>query len=259
MGTPNELGDLLRQWRARRRLSQLALAIEAEISTRHLSFIETGRARPSRPMLVRLAETLALPLRETDELMLAAGFSPASTSRVPAVDPSSSIEAPLQMLLEGHEPYPALAIDRYWTIRKANNAVAPLLAGIAPELLAPPLNAVRISLHPGGLAPRIVNFGVWRAHLVGRLKRQVALTGDAALARLLAEAEAYPAPAATVRAQRMEGPVIPMLLKSGDRVLNLISTTTIFGTPVDVEVSELAIESFFPGDEATRRFFLGGV
>ncbi len=255
-----ELGPLLRTWRQRRRMSQLDLAAEAEVSTRHLSFVETGRAKPSREMLLRLAETLGLPLRETDALLLAGGFSPQHGHNLPAADPYAAIEAPLAMLLEGHAPYPAIAIDRYWTIRKANRAVYPLLAGIAPELLEAPLNAIRISLHPGGLAPRIVNYRVWREHLLSRLKRQLQLTEDAALKRLHDEAALYPAPPGTREGGTAPtGPVIPMQLRVGDSVLNLISTTTIFGTPINVEVSELAIETFFPADEATRQalFALG--
>lgn len=259
-GQINELGPLLRVWRQRRRLSQLDLAVEAEVSTRHLSFLETGRAKPSREMLLRLAETLELPLRETDMLLLAGGYAPRQGHRLPAADPYAAIEAPLAMLLEGHHPYPAIAIDRYWNIRKANRAVSPLLAGVAPSLLEAPLNAVRLSLHPEGLAPRIVNYRPWREHLFARLHRQIRLTQDPALKRLLDEVSAYPVASGIARDNTPQsGPVMPMQLRLGDRVLNLISTTTVFGTPIDVEVSELAIETFFPGDEATRQvlFALG--
>jgi transcriptional regulator with XRE-family HTH domain len=254
--TSPEAGGLIRAWRQKRRLSQLDLAIEAEISTRHLSFVETGKARASREMLMRLAASLHLPLRETDELLHAGGFAPAHRIQPAAADPYAAIETPLALLLEGHHPYPAIAVDRYWTIRKANRAVAPLLAGVAPELLEAPLNAVRLCLHPGGLAGRIENYATWREHLIERLRQQVRLTGDAALQRLLDEALAYPTPPSRTSSRPeppTRGPVIPMRLRHGDIVLNLISTITIFGTPLEVEVSELAIETFFPADEATRQ------
>lgn len=254
----DQLGPLLRTWRQKRRMSQLELAGDAEISTRHLSFVETGRARPSREVLLRLAESLALPLRESNALLLAAGLAPGQIARMPEADAYAAIEAPLALLLEGHHPYPAIAIDRYWTIRKANRAVYPLLTGVSPALLTPPMNAIRISLHPEGLAPRIDNIVLWREHLLHRLQRQIQLTDDAALKHLLHEVSAYPVPAdARPIATRMPtGPVIPMTLRVNGESLNLISTTTIFGSPIDVEVSELAIETFFPGDEATRQALL---
>ncbi|MCA0401543.1 MAG: helix-turn-helix transcriptional regulator [Proteobacteria bacterium] len=246
-------GPKLKFWRQNRRFSQLDLAQEAGLSTRHLSFLETGRAGPSREMLMRLVGALALPLREADALLLAAGFSPAHRSHA-ASDPYQAIEAPLAMLLEGHHPFPAVAIDRYWNIRKANRAVAPLLAGVAPELLAGPINAVRLSLHPGGILPRILNAYQWREHLLQRLRQQFRLTADPALGSLIAEALAYPAPSKSTHAGGPPtGPVIPMRMRFGDAVLNFISTTTVFGTPLEVEVSELAIETFFPADEVTRQ------
>lgn len=249
----SDLGVLLRQWRNRRRYSQLDLAGEAEISTRHLSFIETGKARASRATLMRLAATLDLPPRETNMLLLAGGYAPMDRLAAGG-EPYAGIETPLSLLLEGHHPYPAIAIDRYWTIRKANRAVATLLEGVSPHLLEAPMNAVRIALHPQGLAPSIINYAQWRHHLLTRLRQQVRLTDDDALKRLLAEAESYPVPANAPHGERpIEGPVIPLRLRSAAGVLRLISTTTIFGTPVDVEISELAIETFFPADEETRR------
>lgn len=246
-------GPLLKFWRRNRRLSQLDLAEEAGLSTRHLSFLETGRSSPSREMLQKLVGALALPLREADALLHAAGFSPAHRSHA-ASDPYQAIDGPLALLLEGHHPYPAVAIDRYWNIRKANRAVAPLLAGVAPELLAGPINAIRLSLHPGGLMPRILNAHQWRDHLVLRLKQQFRLTADPALAKLIEEVLAYPAPPKSAGTPGpATGPVIPMRMRFGDAVLNFISTTTVFGTPLEVEVSELAIETFFPADEATRQ------
>lgn len=245
---------MLRGWRQRRRLSQLALADEADISTRHLSFLETGKARPSREMLLKLAASLELPLRETDALLLAGGYAPQRFRPLSDGDPYARIDPQVDMLLEGFVPFPAIVIDRYWTIHKVNRAAYPLLAGVSETLLTPPLNAIRIGLHPQGLAPRILNYPAWRAHLLERLKRQIRLTGDAALQRLYNEAVLYPAlPAAPFHEPATTGPVVPLRIKQGEEILNLISTTTVFGTPVDVEVSELAIEAFLPADEATRR------
>jgi transcriptional regulator with XRE-family HTH domain len=162
------VGQLLRSWRQRRRLSQLALAVEAEISPKHLSFVETGRATPSREMLLHLAEQLRVPLREQNVLLLAAGYAPHFPERpldTPALDVARQA---VELVLRGHEPYPALAIDRHWTLVAMNRVVAPLLANVAPLLLRPPVNVIRLSLHPAGLAPQIVNYGPWRAHLLHR-------------------------------------------------------------------------------------------
>lgn len=249
-------GLILRHWRKKRRLSQLNLASDIEISTRHLSYIETGKSRASREMLLRLAEGLDLPRRETSDLLLAAGFAPGGY-RPGASNSFAAIETPLGLLLEGHHPYPAIAIDRYWTIRKANRAVAPILSVVSPDLLEGAMNVVRITLHPRGLAPHIINYMQWRHHLLGQLRKQVRLTDDAALKHLLAEAEGYPAPpGVALSARPVEGPVIPLQFRTPQGVLNLISTTTTFGTPVDIEVSELAIETLFPADEETRAFFM---
>src|SRR5512146_1621612 len=184
------LGDLLREWRRRRNLSQLALALESDISQRHISFVESGRARPSRELVLRLAERLEVPQRERNRLLLAAGYAPVYQER-PLADPAlAAARQAVERVLAGHEPYPALAVDRHWTLVAANRALAPLLAGIAPELLAPPVNVLRLSLHPDGLAPRIVNFGQWRAHLHERVHQQVAASGDPTLAALLEELRA---------------------------------------------------------------------
>jgi transcriptional regulator with XRE-family HTH domain len=249
------VGPLLRQWRQRRRLSQLSLACEAEVSTRHLSFLETGRSQPSRQMVLLLAERLEVPLRERNVLLVAAGFAPVFTER-PLTDPALDVaRRAVDLVLKGHEPYPALAIDRHWTLVAANRAVAPLLAGIDPTLLQPPVNVLRLSLHPGGIAPRIVNASEWRTHIIERLRRQVAATADATLAALLEELRNYPLADTDAAHQDSTsdfgGVVVPLRLRTEAGVLSFVSTTTIFGTPVDVTLSELAIESFFPADAAT--------
>jgi transcriptional regulator with XRE-family HTH domain len=253
LDTASPVGTLLREWRQRRRMSQLDLSLEAEISTRHLSFLETGRASPSRDMLLRLAEQLEVPLRERNALLVAAGFAPVFPERRlddPALQPARQA---MELVLAGHEPYPALAVDRHWTMVAANRAVAPLLAGVAPALLVPPVNVMRVGLHPEGLAPRTLNLPEWRGHLLARLRRQVELSADAVLADLLRELAAYPAPAPRRPARPLEeaGIVMPLRLESEWGVLSLISTTTVFGTPVDLTVAELALETFFPADAAT--------
>lgn len=247
------VGDLLREWRRRRRLSQLDLALEAEISSRHLSFLETGRSLPSRDMILRLAEQLDIPLRERNALLHAAGFAPVFRER-PLADPAlAAARQAVELVLKGHEPYPALAVDRHWTLVTANAAVAPLLAGAAPALLKPPVNVLRLSLHPDGLAPRIANLAEWREHLLARLRHQIDVTADAALFDLLRELRDYPAPAhdGPGEPQDYAGVVVPLRLRSEGRVLSLFSTTTVFGSPVDITLSELALETFFPADAAT--------
>jgi len=257
------VGNLLRKWRERRRLSQLDLACEAEISTRHLSFLETGRSAPSREMVLRLAEQLEVPLRERNVLLVAAGYAPAFPER-PLDDPAlQAARKAVDLVLAGHEPYPALAIDRHWTLIASNNAVPPLLAGVEPFLLQPPVNALRLSLHPAGLAPRIANLAEWRSHLLSRLRRQIEVTADPILEELLNELCGYPAPGEAVTAtagddEDYAGVVVPFRLVTEHGILSFISTTTIFGTPVDITLSELALESFFPADATTanalRRF-----
>ncbi|MDJ1160116.1 helix-turn-helix transcriptional regulator [Chelatococcus sp. SYSU_G07232] len=250
------IGEHLREWRQRRRMSQLELACEAEISTRHLSFLETGRAQPSRDMVLHLAERLDVPLRERNQLLLAAGYAPAFPERPLDAPALQAARRAVDLVLAGHEPYPALAVDRHWTLVAANAAVPPLLAGAAPELLAPPVNVLRLSLHPAGLAPRIANLGEWRGHLLDRLRRQIELTGDAVLAALMHELAGYPTPAARrsgllAPADGYAGVVVPLRLETDDGVLAFFSTTTVFGTPVDITLSELAIEAFFPADAVT--------
>ena len=259
--SPNvSFGALLRVWRQRRRRSQLDLALDAEVSQRHLSFVESGRAAPSREVVVRLAEQLDVPLRGRNALLLAAGYAPLYPER-PLDDPAMhAAQQAVELILHAHAhaPHPALAVDRHWRLIAANASVAALLAGVADAaLLAPPVNVLRLSLHPRGLAPQIANLPEWRAHLLERLHRQVEASADAVLAALLAELTALDAPpacgsvAATPMPHPLGGIVVPLQLDTALGRLSLISTTTVFGTPVEVMLSELAIEAFYPADEAT--------
>ncbi len=249
------VGDHLRTWRQRRRLSQLHFALDAEISQKHLSFIESGRSAPSRDMVLRLAERLDMPLRDRNVALLAAGYAPVFPER-PLSDPAlRPARAAINLVLTGHAPYPALAVDRHWTMVAANAAVAPLLAGVADAaLLAPPVNVLRLSLSPGGLAPDIVNFAEWRTHLLDRLRRQIEVTADAALVALRQELVAFAAPAShrtEPGGREYAGILIPLQLRTPAGVLSFFSTTTVFGTPSDITLSELALEAFYPADAAT--------
>lgn len=250
-----QVGELLREWRSRRRLTQMDLALEAGVSTRHLSFIETGRARPSSEMVLRLAEHLEVPLRERNALLLAAGYAPAFAQRGLDEPEMGPVRDTLERILRGHEPYPALVVDRHWGLVAANAAVALFLEGIAPHLLEPPVNVMRLSLHPEGLAPRIVNLAEWRAHVLDGLGRQAVLSGDPALAALHEEMAALPGGDSATQPPQLEagGISIPLVLREPGRELRFISTATTFTTAVDVTVSELSIESFFPADEATAQ------
>lgn len=247
-------GHALRDWRTRRRLSQLDLAVEAEISTRHLSFLETGRARPSRDMVLKLAERLTIPMRERNALLSMAGFAAVHGERALAAPDMAVARNAIERLLKAHEPYPALAVDRGWTLIMANAAVQPLLEGAAAHLLAGPINVLRLTLHPEGLAPRIRNLAEWRAHVLERLRTQFAASADPAILALLDELWAYPAPPGP-RQPPAPGHAIatPLVLDGPDGPLSFISTTTVFGTPLDVTLSEIAIEAFFPADEETAR------
>jgi len=247
------VGGLLRQWRLRRRLSQLELACDAGISTRHLSFVETGRSHPSRDMVLHLSDQLEVPVRERNVLLVAAGYAPIFPER-PLEDPAlAAARAAIDLVLDRQKPYPAFALDRHWRIVASNAVLPELYDGVAADLLAPPVNAMRLSLHPNGLAPRIVNLAEWRAHLLHRLRHQVELTADAALIELLREVAGYPAGAAPpVPAARLENEIaIPFRIKVAGEVLSFFSMTTVFGIPVDVMLSELALELFFPADDAT--------
>jgi transcriptional regulator with XRE-family HTH domain len=256
IATAAAVGDHLREWRQRRRMSQLDLALEAEISTRHLSFVETGRAQPSRDMVLRLADQLEIPLRERNVILVAAGFAPVFPQR-PLDDPAlASARRAVNIILTGHEPHPALAVDRGWNLISANRMIDPLMAGADPELLKPPLNVLRLTLHPRGLAPQIANLHEWRAHLLERLRREVELTADRKLGELLTELKAYPIPDARPPRKASDeygGVAIPFQLKTPAGTLSFFSTTTVFGTPVDVTLSELTLETFFPADEPTAQ------
>lgn len=246
-------GDHLREWRVRRRLSQLDLAQEADISTRHLSFVETGRSVPSREMVLRLAERLDVPLRERNALLVAAGYAPMYRER-PLDDPAlASARQAVELILKGHEPYPALAMDRHWNLVSYNRAVPHLMQAADASLLQAPVNVLRLSLHPQGLAPQIANVAQWRNHLFERLRQQIHATGDAQLAALLEELRGYPVPENGHAELPGEHPgvVMPFQFRTPAGVLSFISTTTIFGSPVDVTLQELAMETFFPADEFT--------
>jgi transcriptional regulator with XRE-family HTH domain len=253
-GSARSFGDLLREWRRRRRLSQLDLACDAEISTRHLSFLETGRASPSREMLLRLAERLEVPIRDRNVLLAAGGFAPIYRERRLDDPDMLVVRDSIDALLAAQEPNPALAIDRHWTLVAANRAVQHLIAGVDPLLMHPPVNVLRLSLHPAGLAPRIANLREWREHVISRLRRQIELSGDSMLHDLLEEIRDYPLPrhpGAPRPSQGIDSIAVPFRLATIDGTLSFLSTTTVFGTPVDVTLSEIAIESFFPADAET--------
>lgn len=254
-GADAPVGQLIRQWRQRRRWSQLDLACEAEISTRHLSCVETGRARPSREMLLRLAEQLELPLRERNVLLLAAGYAPTFRERTLDDPELAQARAAVEQLLAASAPNPALAVDRHWNLVTANAVALQLMDGIDAALLGPPLNVLRASLHPGGLAPRIANFAQWRAHVLHRLRRQVELSADVVLAELLRELEQLPAPAGEAPAVNpsVAGVVVPLRLHSPLGQLSFLGTTMVFGTAIDITLSELVVEAFFPADAATAQ------
>ena len=245
-------GDLLREWRQRRRLSQLDLAIAANVSSRHLSFVETGRARPSSEMIMHLAEHLDVPLRDRNALLLAGGYAPAYPERGLDEPELKSVRHALQRVLAGHEPYPAVVVNRWWELIDANAGIALFTSQVKPELLEPPVNVLRLSLHPDGMAPRIANLPEWRAHLLARLRRQAEATGDPRLFSLYSELEAYPgghgdeAPPP----QRTDV-VVPLRYQAAARQLSFLSITAVIGTPMDVTVEELAIESFYPADDQT--------
>src|SRR5262245_22791195 len=249
------IGTHLREWRQRRRMSQLELACEADISTRHLSFLETGRSSPSRDMVLHLAERLDIPLRERNVLLVAAGYAPAYGERSLDDPALAGVRKAVDLVLAGHEPYPALAIDRHWTMVSSNRAVTPLLGGVDARLLQPPVNVLRLSLHPEGLAPRIANLPEWRGHLLARLRQQIDVSGDPVLLKLMDELRAYPAPASRTRPPEIDhaAVLIPFRLVTEHGMLSFFSTTTVFGTPIDITVSELALESFFPADAATAQ------
>lgn len=251
---PRSFGEHLRHWRQHRRLSQLDLADEADISTRHLSFMETGRSVPSREMVLRLSERLEVPLRERNALLVAAGYAPMYRERALDDPALAAARQAVELILKGHEPWPALAVDRHWNLVSYNALVPRLLAMADPSLLQAPVNVLRLSLHPLGLAPHLANLAQWRTHLFERLRQQIAATADPALVALLEELRAYPVPPDTHHHLdgEMPGVVMPFQLRTPHGLLSFISTITIFGTPVDVTLQELALETFFPADDFTR-------
>ena len=251
------VGALLRDWRQRRRMTQMDLALEADVSARHLSFIETGRSTPSADMVKHLAEQLDVPLRERNELLLAAGYAPAYGQRDLDEPEMGPVREALERVLKGHEPFPAVVVDRHWGMVAGNSAIPLLTAGVAEHLLEPPVNVLRLTLHPEGMAPRIVNLAEWRAHLLDRLGRQAVTSGDPALAALHDELAALPGELVPTHPHAPDlaaGEIAtPLRIRQGDAELRFISTYTTFGTAVDVTVSELSIEAFFPADDETAR------
>ncbi|MCM2458556.1 helix-turn-helix transcriptional regulator [Rhizobium sp. CG4] len=248
------VGAVLREWRAKRRMSQLELALDAEISARHLSFVESGRSSPSRDLLLKLAERLAMPLRARNRLMLSAGYAPAYAETVFNAPDMSGIRATVGAILDGHDPFPAIAIDSRWTLVQANKAAGALFEGINPEMLTPPLNVLRLSLHPQGLATRIVNLAEWRQHVLERLRVQIEGSDDPFLSELFRELFAYPVPADLNAPSLHSLLAVPLELRmpGSDQILRFMSTTTVFSTATSVTLAELALECFYPADAETR-------
>jgi transcriptional regulator with XRE-family HTH domain len=244
-------GDLIRQWRQRRRLSQLDLAIAANVSSRHLSFVETGRSRPTSQMILHLAEHLEVPLRDRNALLLAGGYAPAYPERTLGAPELQAVRGALKRVLAGHEPYPAAVVNRWWELVDANAGIGLFTGDVSPELLEPPVNVLRLSLHPDGMAPRIANLPEWRAHLLARLHRQAEATGDPRLFSLYSELEAYPGGQA--QPPTPADVVVPLRYRTPQAELSFLSITAVIGTPMDVTVEELAIESFYPADAGTAR------
>ena len=250
----NPLGDHLRQWRRRRHMSQLDLALEADVSQKHLSFVESGRASASRDMVLRLAERLDVPRREQNAMLVAAGFAPVFLERSLDDPEMSAVRTAIGHVLDAYVPFPALAVDRHWTMLAVNSAVSALLESADPKLLKPPVNVLRLALHPKGLAPSILNYAEWFTHVVDRLKRQATMTGDATLIEMIREFADYGDDA---RLARSAGPAesgdifVPLRLRTKSGTLDLISTTTLFGTPRDITMAEVAIEAFLPATPVT--------
>ena len=254
------VGELVRSWREQRHLSQLDLATEAEVSQKHLSFIESGRSAPSRDMVLRLSEHLDIPLRERNTLLMAAGFAPIFRDRLLSDPALMRARTAIDLVLKALEPYPALTVDRHWTMVAANASVAPLLAGVDPQLLQGSVNVMRVSLHPRGLAPLIVNLAEWRAHLMDRLRRQFRITRDPVIDALLKELSGYQTGSARQIDRQASGPhdevAVPLRLRTQGGTLSFLSTVTVFGTPVEITLSELSLEAFYPADEATANAML---
>ncbi len=253
-----KVGDLLREWRERRRLSQLDLAYDAEISQRHLSFLEIGRSQPSREMILRLAEQLEIPLRERNVLLTAAGFAAVFPERPLDDERLAAARRAVDSILNGLGSNPSFAVDRHWTLVAANKAANIFTAEVDPSLLEPPVNMLRICLHPKGFTPQVINYPEWRRNILEYLNRQVEITADAFLMELYQELKSYPKPKSSrdslpTKEIDYSGFAIPLRLMTKEGDLSFISTVTVFGTPIDVTVSELAIETFFPADEKTAQ------
>ncbi|MDX2545626.1 helix-turn-helix transcriptional regulator [Streptomyces sp. WI04-05B] len=271
--TRSGAGPLLRVWRERRRVSQLELALRADSSARHISFVETGRSRPSEELLLRLAEHLDVPVRDRNALLLAAGYAP-RYRETPLDDPAlESLREGIERLIQGYEPYPAFVVDATYDVLAANRGILMLLDGLPESVLAPPLNAMRLTLHPDGLASRILNLPEWRGHLLGQMERQIALHRSDPLRALYEEVAAYPVPEGREGRERQEGPAdrtansastsasesafafaLPMRIEHEGRVLSFVSSISTFNTPMDITVAELAIETLLPADPATVKY-----
>ena len=245
-----EVGPLLRGWRERRRFSQLELSLRAEVSTRHLSCVETGRSRPTPEMIERLATHLDVPLRERNRLLLAGGFAPAHPQHDLDHPGLGTVRESLRAVLAAHEPHPAVLLNRWWEVVETNTALTPLLEGVAAHLLEPPVNVLRLSLHPDGLAARIENLAQWRAHLLEQLDRRIEHTADDRLRALADELHDYPSPSTDARPGDADV-VLPLRLRTPRGTLSLLSITSHVGTAADVTVEELTLEAFYPADAAT--------
>jgi transcriptional regulator with XRE-family HTH domain len=254
MSGETSFGALLRSWRERRRLTQLDLSVVSGVSTRHLSFLETGRSQPSREMALDLAAHLGLPRREQNVLLAAAGFAPVHPRRSMDAPEMELVRDAIDQVLTGHEPYPAIAVDRYWNIVSMNRAAGVLATGVDPRLLGPPPNIYRLSLHPDGLAPRVVNLPELAHHLLAQLRHDVEVSADPELAALLTEVESYPTVRSLPRVAPSPGSVVALVrLRHPRGELAMFTTIATFGTPIDVTVEELAIETFFPADAETAQ------
>jgi transcriptional regulator with XRE-family HTH domain len=248
-------GDLLREWRQRRHLSQLELSTRTGVSSRHLSYLETGRSSPSRQMILYLAEHLDIPLRERNALLLAAEYAPVYSHR--ALDDNDSdmryVREAIERLLASHGPYPAFVIDRHWEVVARNSSTALLLDGVDPRLLNPPVNALRLALHPAGMASRIVNLPEWSAYLLRRIDHQVLAGADPEVAELADEVRSYPGVArpGVERADLADRVFVPLHIRHGSRELRFLNMVATFGTALDVTAAELVIEAFYPADPAT--------
>lgn len=247
------IGDHIRDWRQHRRFSQLALALEIDLSQKHLSFIESGRSVPSREVVLRIASGLGVPLRIRNLMLLAAGYAPVYPERRLDHPELAPARAAVELVLKAYEPYPAIAVDRGWNLVSANAAVTPFFAAITdPELLQEPINVLRASLHPAGLGRLIVNYDEWARDILRRIAAQLEASGDPAIAELLEDLRTLTGIAPGHEGHDERGGVfVPMKLRMGDAVASFISTTTVFGTPTEITLSELVIEAFLPADAET--------